>query len=356
MHHVLLRATLLVAVVSLVFGSNISYGRGPGGRGGNAGGRAGAGRGDRGPELSNLDLKKKGDGANLGPNLGANGGLTAAAQNFNGAAQNLQGAQGKLKNAAGGAGQFQGVQQQPGQKWQSRDGQAQQNAQSALNDFKNGPQPFTAAWYADHPNAWQATHPHADAWAAATATSVAAWLGWAAYDANNANDGNGAYYNTTVVYEQAPAEASESEPAATEETIADATVSLQENAGDWLTLGIYSVLSNSGEPTSRLMQLATNRQGDVRGVYYDAISNTSQNLSGRIDQSTQQAQWTIESNPQTTFAAALSRAHPTHRHDSSHATRWPATVARRSPGKRQLTLNLMQSILTSTHRPVCWRW
>jgi hypothetical protein len=288
----------LVAVVMLVFGSSTSYGRGPGGRGGNAGGRAGAGRSDRGPEFAKRDLKK-GDG----PNLGAIGGPGAAAQNLNGAAQNLQGVQGKLKNATSGADKFQGLQQQAGQKWQSRDGQAQQSAQNALGDFKNGPQPFTAQWYADHPTAWQATHPHADAWAVASAAGVAAWLGWATYPANEGY----ATYNSTVVYEQAPADETDSEQSANATTVADQAASTPEVASDWLELGVYSVLANSGEPTSRLMQLATNRQGDLRGVYYDAISNSSQNLSGHIDQSTQLAQWSLDSNPQTTFLANLNQ-------------------------------------------------
>jgi len=300
MHHVLLRAALLVAVATFAFGSNPAYGRGPGGRGGSAGGRTGAGRGDRGPGFTKPGLKKKGDG----PQLGANGAPGIAAQNFGGAAQNLQGIQGQLKNAAGGAERFQSLQQQAGQKWQSRDGQAQQNAQNALNDFKNGPQPFSAAWYADHPTAWQVTHPHADAWAAATATGVASWLGWAAYPADNGYD---TYYNTTVVYEPAAIDETGGGSTAAEESVADESASPQDDAGDWLTLGIYSVLSNSGEPTARLMQLATNRQGDLRGVYYDSLSNTSQNLSGRIDQTSQQAQWSIDSNPQAAFVAALSQ-------------------------------------------------
>jgi hypothetical protein len=56
-----------------------------------------------------------------------------------------------------------------------------------------------------------------------------------------------------------------------------------------------------------MLQLAVNRQGELRGVYYDSITATSQNLSGRIDQSTQLAQWSLDSNPQITFRANLSQ-------------------------------------------------
>ncbi len=275
MRQALLRCTILVAVVMLVCASNTSYGRGPGGRGGQAGGRAGGGQGGRGLELSKRDVKK-----NDGPNLNANGGLNAAVSNF-------QGAQGKLSIGDGKA----------ATKWQTRSGEMPNTAQNAVNNFQNGPRPFTAEWYANHPAAWQSTHPHADAWAAATATGVAAWLGWAAYPASDV-DG---IYNTTVVYEQAPAEETEAVPAADD----DQAATSQEDASDWLALGVYSVLSSSGEPAARLLQLSVNRNGELRGVYYDAISNNSQNLSGQIDQSTQVAQWSIDANPQTTFRTNL---------------------------------------------------
>ena len=54
------------------------------------------------------------------------------------------------------------------------------------------------------------------------------------------------------------------------------------------------------------MQLSCNRQGDLRGVEYDSITGESENLSGRIDQSTQIAEWQLDSNSQITFRANLS--------------------------------------------------
>ena len=162
----------------LVVGSDTSYGRGPGGRGGTAGGRAGGGLSDRGHEFSKRDLKK-----NDGPNLNTNGGPNALAKKF-------QGKPGDFKN-----------QNFDPQKFQSRNGEFHENAQNKRSSFKNGAQPFTAEWYADHPAAWQYTHPHADAWAVASAAGVAAWLGWA----------NQPVYGTssTVVYQEVPAEESD---------------------------------------------------------------------------------------------------------------------------------------------------
>ncbi len=278
MRHAVLRTTFLIAVVMLVCGANSSYGRGPGGgggRGGNAGGRAGGGGGNRGLDLSKRDVKKN-DGPNLNA-INANGGLNETAKKF-------QGAPGKFSIQDGSA----------QQNWKTRNGEFQQKGQSAFQDFNNGPQPITAEWYADHPAAWQSTHPHADAWAVASAAGVAAWLGWAAQPAYGTSN--------TVVYQEAPAEETDS----SEDAYSNQSESTQDDT-EWLALGVYSVLSNTGEPTSRLLQLTVNRQGDLRGVYYDSITATSQNLSGRIDQSTQLAQWSLDSNPQISFRANLNQ-------------------------------------------------
>lgn len=314
MRRSVLRAIAFVAVVALIVDSDSAYGRGPGGRSGGA--RAGGGPGGR--QLAKPSAKKK--KGNGGP------------QDLGGALGKLPGGPGDLQGAAAGGGQLQSLGQQVGQKLQSRDGQFQQNAtqrlqlqsghlpqnaqqawqsqsgevqnnvQGAVNDFQSGPQPFTAAWYADHPTAWQSTHPHADAWAAATATGVGAWLGWAAYDAND--DGSGVTYYTSNVYEE-PADDGDDDVSDDEDSTSQ-SADTQQQAGDWLQLGVYAVASTNGEPASRYLQLAVNRQGEIRGVYYDAISGASQNLTGRIDESTQVAQWSPDSNPQTTFRTKLS--------------------------------------------------
>jgi hypothetical protein len=314
MFQAMLRTALLVLVATLIAAPLDAFARGPvgGGGAGRGGARSGGTRSGGNNALATKGRKKK-----SGPQ-GAIGG-----QNLSGAMQKFPGAQGglqNLKNGPLGADKFQSLANQPGQKLQARDGQfsqntqqqwqargggAQQNAQTARNNLQNGEQPFTAGWYADHPNAWQVAHPHADAAAAATATGVARWLGWAAVN-DNYNDGYAygtTYYNTYVNEESASDDADG--VTETNESDDDNSAAAQNDSGDWLTLGVYTVLSDSGEPTSRLLQLSVNRAGEIRGVYYDAISDSSQNLSGTLDENSQLAQWSLDSNPQITFRAKL---------------------------------------------------
>jgi hypothetical protein len=48
--------------------------------------------------------------------------------------------------------------------------------QARENWTSTHPEPFTPAWYVDHPGAWHATHPHADAAAVAAVGGLAAWI------------------------------------------------------------------------------------------------------------------------------------------------------------------------------------
>ena len=75
--------------------------------------------------------------------------------------------------------------------------------------------------------------------------------------------------------------------------------------GDWLPLGNYTLLNETGRPTARFLQLSMTPQGKLRGVLYDRVSDTTEHLRGRIDPSTQQVQWRFNSNPQTTFRTSL---------------------------------------------------
>lgn len=307
MSKTVLRAAFLVLVATLIATPLDAFARGPGG--GNRGGaRSGGARSGGNNELAAQGRKKKGgpQGALGGQNLGG-GNFAGAAQKFGGNPQNLNGALQKFQGGQGGLQNFKSSQfsQNAQQQWRNRGGEAQQNAQTARNNFQSTEQPFTASWYADHPNAWQVAHPHADAVAAASAAGVAGWLGWAAVN-DNYNDGYAygtTYYNTYV--ENDSNDEDGDGVTETGEADDDESTASQNTDGDWLALGVYTVLSDSGEPTSRLLQLSVNRAGEIRGVYYDAISDSSQNLSGSLNENSQLAQWSLDSNPQITFRANL---------------------------------------------------
>ena len=151
-----------------------------------------------------------------------------------------------------------------------------------------GPTPFSVQWYNDHPHAWHHRHHHDhDAWQIATAAGVLGWLGW---------HGNHPHH-TTVIYEPFPVEAIyvEGQPA------------FDPNAGQWMTLGVYSLLTGSGDSGTRMLELAIDKHGHIRGNYFDMITNVTYTLTGRIHEPTHYVQWTLDKNKQFTFYTPLSQ-------------------------------------------------
>lgn len=288
---------VLIALVAVVAMSSPSEARGGRGGRGSGGGARPSGGGRPSPGLS---------GANPSRNLGG-GQVTDSPGNL-GANQQLQGAlqqagQGRLQqtlsNRSGGQ-NLQSTFQQHADQWQQRatgdrNGEARQNIKNQISEFQNGPEPFSAAWYADHPQAWQYTHPHADAAAVATAAGVAAWLG-AAYSTPAYSGGS----STTVVYQEVPAD--ETAPQEQPATVAANVAPVQQ---EWMELGTYSLIANPGSPPTLMLQLAVDRAGQLRGVYYDSLTNTTHNVSGTVDRTSQVAQWSLDTNQQLAFSTPL---------------------------------------------------
>jgi hypothetical protein len=171
--------------------------------------------------------------------------------------------------------------------WQSQKFVRRNELNSWVIGFNGGPQPFSNAWYKNHPQAWH-HHNDNDAWQIATTAAVFGWLGWQA---------NRPYNNTTIIYEPVPVDTIvvAGEP----NTVADAV------PGEWMTLGVYSLMTAPGDTGTRMLQLSVDKRGHIRGSYYDMIANATYNVVGIIDKNTQQVRWTLDNNRQLTFVATL---------------------------------------------------
>jgi hypothetical protein len=173
-------------------------------------------------------------------------------------------------------------------KWQAQKYNRHNELQQWVVGFNGGPRPFSNDWYKNHPNAWHHHHDNNN-WEVATAVGVMGWLGW-----QNARS----YDNTVYVYDPVPVQ--------TVVVNGQPTVAVDPgNPGDWMTLGSYSLMTGSGDPGTRILQLSIDREGNIRGSYYDMITNNTNNVIGVADKNTQQVRWTLDSNRQLTFVATL---------------------------------------------------
>jgi hypothetical protein len=200
-----------------------------------------------------------------------------------------------------GQGQFQSSQKSSGQysqsfqqnglqfgngqlgNWQSRNWQGSRNVKQWSQTYGSGTQPFSKKWYDNHPKAWHYDHNHWDdhVWVVATTDGVAAWLGWAQPR------------GTRVVYGYQPSGVSSQQ-------IYDPTY-----FGEWYPLGVYSLVTGPYDSGTRMMQLSVDRHGNVAGSYYDMITDTSHNVSGRVYQKSQHVYWTLSSNQNLKFRSSL---------------------------------------------------
>jgi len=75
---------------------------------------------------------------------------------------------------------------------------------------------------------------------------------------------------------------------------------------EWRPLGVFALARSEETDPNAFMSLALDKEGLVRGSYYDAVSDTSQNITGKVDKKTQRAAWTIGDKKTPLYDAGLS--------------------------------------------------
>ncbi|QGJ69002.1 Hypothetical protein PBC10988_6670 [Planctomycetales bacterium 10988] len=199
-------------------------------------------------------------------------------------------------------------------------GDSVQQIQANVNTWINtqNHQPFTAAWYLDHPNAWQATHPHADAWAMATWGRMTTWLALG-------TSATPVYYSsavpTTAYYETTAAgtpsevnvnidEVTVVQPSTTEEVVKLAKVDStmpDPNDPSWMSLGVYALSPPNSSDSDQLLQIYLNQNGQVTGTYLDLTADTSMPFQGSVDKETQRVAWKLGETAPIYFESTLAQ-------------------------------------------------
>jgi hypothetical protein len=198
--------------------------------------------------------------------------------------------------------------------WQASIQSARSNWQQYWNNY-HGPKPFTPAWYAQHPNAWKATHPYAHPGAAVTWVGLATWLGLTT--TATPAPANYETYTETTVYDTDDGVMVSTTDTTVDVNDADGQRQAQQAAQiasrgateeqnvEWLSLGVFGLLSNGQTQSNLTMQLSVSKNGMIRGTYYDLLSDTTRTVQGSIDKTNQRAAWYITTNPTVVFETRL---------------------------------------------------
>jgi hypothetical protein len=152
---------------------------------------------------------------------------------------------------------------------------------------------FTPDWYAKHPEAWRPKQSPADWLKTADVATITAWLGKPITAAGTAAGNGGAVATAGGV--DASADGLRSVlvlPAGHQNAVGPAD-------SDWLPLGVFAVVPPGTQDTAQAhnyQQLAVDRQGTIKGNFYDTISGTVQPITGTVDRTALTASWTVGAN------------------------------------------------------------
>jgi hypothetical protein len=75
---------------------------------------------------------------------------------------------------------------------------------------------------------------------------------------------------------------------------------------DWLPLGVFAIVADEGQThTDKIVQLAINRDGAVRGNYQDLLTDQVTPIVGAVDKTTQRVSMKLQGNDQLVVETGL---------------------------------------------------
>jgi hypothetical protein len=164
---------------------------------------------------------------------------------------------------------------------------------------------FTPGWYGRYPGCW---------WPGKWAIAATAWatLGWGTCGSYCGCTGDGCYYDYggNVTYEDNTVYYGD-QPVATAEQYYDQAVDIAKSGGDsqneeWLPLGVYAVVSEPTQTqTDKVLQLAVNKDGVIRGNFQDNLTDKIVPVIGSVDKKTQRVAIRPEGNDSLVLETGL---------------------------------------------------
>jgi hypothetical protein len=183
------------------------------------------------------------------------------------------------------------------------------------NNFYNGGWYGGRGWYGNHfgcwwPGGWWGGW----GWGMGAGLMMGlAWgelAGWGGYASAPMayNYGTTVCYQDDGVYVQGQRVGTAEEYAQQASTLASAGGPDVKIAADdqWRPLGVFALARSEESNPSTFMSLAIDKTGLLRGTYYDAVSDSTTNITGKVDKKSQRAAWTIGDKKTPVYEAGIS--------------------------------------------------
>ena len=164
---------------------------------------------------------------------------------------------------------------------------------------------FTPGWYGRYPGAW---------WPGKWAVAATAWAvcGWGTAGSYCGCSGEGAYYDYggNVTYDDGTVYYGD-QPVASAEQYYDGAEQLADSGQtaeneEWLPLGVFAVVTEPTQTeTNKVIQLAVNKEGVIRGNLQDFLADKVTPVAGAVDKKTQRVAVKMEGNDSIVLETGL---------------------------------------------------
>jgi len=74
---------------------------------------------------------------------------------------------------------------------------------------------------------------------------------------------------------------------------------------EWQALGVFAMIQGEEMEASNIFQLAINKDGVIRGNYYNALTDTTVPVYGSVDKRTQRAAWVVGEKKETVYETGV---------------------------------------------------
>jgi hypothetical protein len=220
------------------------------------------------------------------------GGYASGGTGQIGSVSGIRGPGGNVVSAGRGA-SFQNGQFVGGRNW------------AAVNGAYTRWNAFTPGWIAGYPGAWWPGK-----WAAyGTAWALTTWP-WASAYGGCSSEPMYYDYGSNVAYDEGQVYMDD-QPIATAQDYYDqatqiAATGAEAQNEDWLPLGVFAVITDEAQTqTDKVVQLAINRDGVVRGNYQDMLTEKVTPITGAVDKTSQRVSLRLEGNDQLIVETGL---------------------------------------------------
>ncbi len=165
---------------------------------------------------------------------------------------------------------------------------------------------FTPTWFAGRAHIWRpVAWTAAVFWAGTTWARLSTYCGYTAEPTIYDYGSSVVYEDNRVYYDGEPvATAEEYATQATEIATAGAKVEVTEKE-EWVSLGVFGMVQGDEKDANKIFQLAINKDGVIRGTYYDALSDTESSVAGSVDKKTERAAWVVGDRKDTVYETGI---------------------------------------------------